>query len=124
MTPVDRRMFLKGMAAASAAAAGGVVSPAGLLAATADRFASAPGTVWKKTPCRLCGVGCGLKVAIENGRAVAVKGDPESPVSQGLACAKGYYSVQALYGRDRITHAMVRRAGGALSEVPVGEALD
>ena len=67
-----------------------------------------------RTPCRLCGVGCGLLVAIENGRAVAVKGDPASPVSKGLACVKGYYSVQALYGRDRITHAMIRRAGGAL----------
>lgn len=124
MTPVDRRMFLKEMAAASAVAAGRAVSPGGLLAATAHRFASGPGTVWKKTPCRLCGVGCGLLVAIENGRAVAVKGDPESPVSKGLACAKGYYAVQALYGRDRITHAQVRRAGGTLGVVPVGEALD
>ena len=52
-----------------------------------------------------------------------MKGDPESPVSKGLACAKGYYSVQALYGRDRITRAMIRR-DGALGAVPVGEALD
>ena len=51
----------------------------------------------------MCGVGCGLLVRIQGGRAVAVKGDPESPVSGGLACVKGYYSVQALYGRDRLT---------------------
>ena len=124
MTPVDRRTFLKGMAAVSAAA-GGVMSPRGLLGANADQSsATGPAIVWKKTPCRLCGVGCGLLVAVENGRAVAVKGDPESPVSKGLACAKGYYSVQALYGRDRITRAKVRRAGGTLGVVPVGEALD
>jgi len=125
MTPVDRRTFLKGMAAVSAAAAGGAMSPGGVLGATADRSSTnGPGTVWKKTPCRLCGVGCGLLVAVENGRAVAVKGDPDSPVSKGLACAKGYYSVQSLYGRDRIKQAMIRRAGGPLGVVPVGEALD
>ena len=54
---------------------------------------------------------------------MAVKGDPDSPVSKGLACVKGYNSVQALYGPDRITRAMVRR-DGALVEVPLREALD
>jgi nitrate reductase NapA len=44
-------------------------------------------------------------------------------VSKGLACAKGYYSAQALYGRDRIKRAMIRR-GGSLFEVPMSEALD
>jgi nitrate reductase NapA len=62
-------------------------------------------------------------VGIENGRAVAVKGDPDSRVSRGLACAKGYYSVQALYAKDRITRALVRR-NNALVEVPINEALD
>jgi nitrate reductase NapAB chaperone NapD len=51
-----------------------------------------------RTPCRFCGVGCGLLVGLENGRAVAVRGDPDSPVNRGLACVKGYHSVQALYG--------------------------
>jgi hypothetical protein len=68
-------------------------------------------------------VGCGLLVAVQNGRAVAVKGDPDSPVSKGLACVKGYNSVQALYGSDRLTRAKIRREGG-LVEVPLGEALD
>ena len=44
-------------------------------------------------------------------------------MSKGSACVKGYYSVQALYGRDRITRAMIRR-DGVLVEVPLGEALD
>jgi nitrate reductase NapA len=81
------------------------------------------GPLWRKAPCRLCGVGCGLLVAVENGRAIAVKGDPDSPVSKGLACVKGFNSVQALYGPDRIKHAMIRR-DGALVEVPLPEALD
>jgi nitrate reductase NapA len=71
----------------------------------------------------MCGVGCGLLVRIQDGRAVAVKGDPESPVSQGMACVKGYYSVQALYGRDRLTRALVRK-NGTMVPVPISEALD
>jgi nitrate reductase NapA len=124
MRPVDRRAFLRRVALASAATAG-----SNLVASVAPAEGSprpndtARDPVWKKTPCRLCGVGCGLLVGIENGRAVAVKGDPDSPVSQGLACVKGYHSAQALYGRDRITRAMVRR-GGSLVGVPLGEALD
>jgi nitrate reductase NapA len=119
--PLDRRTFLREIAALSAATA---VAPGAVGGGAAERMAAGEsGPIWKKTPCRLCGVGCGLLVAIENGRAVAVKGDPESPVSKGLACAKGYYSVQALYGRDRITRAMIRR-NGALGAVPVAEALD
>jgi len=124
MRRVDRRTFLKrlGVVSAATAAAGavpGMVFPTGGILP----HGSQTGPVWKKTPCRLCGVGCGLLVSIENGRAVAVKGDPDSPVSKGLACVKGYNSVQALYGRDRLAHAMVRRDGG-LVEVPLNETLD
>jgi nitrate reductase NapA len=124
MRPVDRRTFLKDATVASAAAAASVAVPG-----MASPTVAAPGgktqapTIWKKTPCRLCGVGCGLLVGIEDGRAVAVKGDPDSPVSKGTACVKGYYSVQALYGRDRITRAQVRR-DGAMVEVPLAHALD
>jgi nitrate reductase NapA len=122
MKPVDRRTFLTGMAAASAATA---IAPNAVLHAHVDASSRArpQDTSWKKSPCQLCGVGCGLLVAIANGRAGAVKGDPASSVSKGLACAKGYYSVQALYGRDRLTRAMIR-SGRGLVQVPIGEALD
>jgi len=124
MRPVDRRTFLKEAAVVSAATAASAAVPGAVLSAQA-LLPRRPRTLeeWKKTPCRLCGVGCGLLLRLENGRAAAVKGDRDSPVNQGSACAKGYYSVQALYGKDRITRAMVRR-GGALVEVPLTEALD
>jgi nitrate reductase NapA len=124
MRPVDRRTFLKGAAAVSAATAASAAVPGTVLplSAALPRAARAE-PAWKPTPCRLCGVGCGLLVGIENGRAVAVKGDPDSAVSKGSACVKGYHSVQALYGRDRITRAMIRR-NGLLVEAPLGEALD
>lgn len=84
---------------------------------------STSGTVWRKTPCRFCGVGCGLLVAVENGRAVAVQGDPDSTVNKGLCCVKGYHSILALYGADRLQKAYIRK-NGTLVSVPIGEALD
>jgi nitrate reductase NapA len=124
MRTVDRRTFLRQAAVVSAATAASATVPGVVSSSTATRPRDIlAGPIWKKSPCRLCGVGCGLLVGIENGRAVAVKGDPDSPVSKGSACVKGYHSIQALYGRDRITRAMVRR-DGILVEVPLGEALD
>jgi nitrate reductase (cytochrome) len=124
MTRVDRRSFLKRVGVVSAATAASTVLPT--VALPADALIPRPnqaGPAWKRAPCRLCGVGCGLLVGIENGRAVAVKGDPDSPVGKGLACVKGYNSVQALEGSGRLRRAMVRREG-ALVEVPLPEALD
>ena len=121
MKRVDRRTFLKDLAAASAVTAGSALVPGALPAEPA--LAQQPDPSWLKSPCRFCGVGCGLLIAIENGHAGAVKGDPSSTVSKGLACAKGYYSAQALYGKDRITRAMVRR-GNALVPVRMADALD
>lgn len=134
MTGTDRRTFLRQVAMASAAGAATALFPGVVLGDDVWRYVEGvlgPGeeeafsaqVAWRKAPCRFCGVGCGLLVGIENGRAVAVRGDPESPVNRGMACVKGFHSVQALYGRDRLTRAMVRR-NGRLVEVPLSEALD
>ena len=112
---VDRRDFLKVAAVAASAAA--IARPL-----SAEGPPPQDGE-WLRTPCRMCGVGCGLLVRIQGGRAVAVKGDPESPISQGMACVKGYYSIQALYGRDRLTRALVRK-NGAMVPVSMSVALD
>lgn len=121
MNAVDRRTFLKRMAVA--AVAGTVVTPRedGATARAPDEAQA--GVTWKKAPCVLCGVGCGLLVGIQKGRAVGVRGDPDSAVSRGLACAKGYHSVQTLYARDRITRALVRQ-NGTLAPVALDQALD
>ncbi|WP_345004131.1 molybdopterin-dependent oxidoreductase [Snuella lapsa] len=78
---------------------------------------------WKKTPCRFCGVGCGVLVGVENGKAVAVKGDPKSPVNKGLCCVKGYHSVMSIYGKDRLTKPLVKK-NGKYVETTMKEALD
>src|SRR5690349_9078733 len=41
------------------------------------------------TYCRICPATCGLVVEVEGGRAVAVQGDPDNPLSRGFTCTKG-----------------------------------
>ena len=120
--PMDRREFMKEMAFFSAITAAKIMIP-GILFAREEDFKDLKGVTWHKTPCRFCGVGCGLLVAIRDGKAQAVKGDPASPVNKGLCCVKGYHSIQALYTKDRLDSALLRK-GGVLTRVPLTEALD
>ncbi len=121
---INRREFLKKTATASALAAAYNLFPGIIFPDEAMAQDALPGDInWKKSPCRFCGVGCGLLIGLSKGRAVAVKGDPASPVNKGLCCVKGYHSVMALYGADRITHAYVRK-NGQLVETPMAQALD
>ena len=99
---INRRDFIKNMAIASAIIAAKAMIPGVLFARESD-FKNLGDLDWKKTPCRFCGVGCGLLVAIKDDKAVAVKGDPQSPVNKGLCCVKGYHSIQMLYAKDRLT---------------------
>lgn len=120
----SRRVFLRQMALASAFTAASSLFP-GILFAE-EQLAGLPegaDLTWKKGPCRFCGVGCGVLIGSSEGKAVAVKGDPASPVNKGLCCVKGYHSVLALYGKDRLTQPKVRR-NGKWETVSMQEALD
>ncbi len=120
---ITRRDFIKAAAAASALASAATLFP-GISFADWKEMEDSSGMIqWKKTPCRFCGTGCGLLVGVSGSRAVAVKGDPNCTVNKGLCCVKGYHSVQALYGKDRLTKAKVRKKG-KMVEVPIDEALD
>jgi nitrate reductase NapA len=107
-------------AACSAAVAG---TPGVSFGAWQESDANSADITWHKSPCRFCGVGCSLLLGISNGRAVAVKGDPRGAANRGLACVKGFHSVQALYGSDRLKKALVKK-DGKMVEVPITEALD
>ncbi len=120
---ISRREFIKLVAAQSAAATAGVLFP-GISFGAWEKLDLSSGRIkWKKTPCRFCGTGCGLLVGVAGGRAVAVKGDPNCSVNKGLCCVKGYHSIQVLYGKDRVTEALVRK-NDKLVKVPLKEALD
>ena len=70
------------------------------------------GWTWDRGVCRFCGVGCGIQVATEAGRVVAVKGDPDCEVNRGLLCAKGYALPQVPYAADRLTQPLLRMKDG------------
>lgn len=121
---VNRRSFLKKMARASALMAAASMFPGIIF--PKDQWSELPEGAdisWKKSPCRFCGVGCGLLIGLSEGKAVAVKGDPASPVNRGLCCVKGYHSVMALYGKDRLTRPYIRR-NGQLQPASMEEAFD
>lgn len=121
-TDISRRDFLKKIAFTTAAAAAcGAIPNADARETGVDDHDG--GLRWQKAPCRFCGTGCSLLVAVQDGRAVAVKGDPRGAANKGLACVKGFHSILALYGKDRLTNAQVRR-GGKMVTVPISEALD
>ena len=120
---IDRRELLKDMVTASTLPVAETIFPILSFAAPVKSDPELQGVTWKKTPCRFCGVGCGLLVGIKGDRAVAVQGDPASTVNKGLCCVKGYHSVLALYGKDRLRQALVRK-NGKLVPVPMKEALD
>jgi nitrate reductase NapAB chaperone NapD len=60
-----------------------------------------PGVKWSKAPCRFCGTGCGVNVAVKDNRVIATQGDPQAEVNRGLNCIKGYYLSKIMYGEDR-----------------------
>ncbi|RMF14529.1 MAG: periplasmic nitrate reductase subunit alpha [Candidatus Dadabacteria bacterium] len=117
-----RRELIHDAAAAAAVTAAAQLVPGVSFAGPPSRV-DLKGVRWEKAPCRFCGVGCSLQIAIRNGRAVAVRGDRRGSANKGLACVKGYHSILALYGSDRLTKAYVRK-NGKLVPVPMKEALD
>src|SRR5690625_2246447 len=101
---MDRRTFLKATAMAAATTAAARLAKAETNALPVPtRKAAGSSIEWDKAPCRFCGTGCHLQVGVENGRVVAVAGDPLAEVNKGLACVKGYHVGSILYGKDRLT---------------------
>ncbi|MDE6044329.1 MAG: periplasmic nitrate reductase subunit alpha [Helicobacter sp.] len=100
---MTRRDFIKNTAVCAAAGVAGMNVPQSLEAAPA-------GTkwTWDKATCRFCGTGCGILIARENDKIVAVKGDPEAPVNRGLNCIKGYFNAKIMYGEDRLSTPLLR----------------
>src|SRR5690606_36656182 len=71
---------------------------------------------WSKAPCRYCGTGCGINVAVHNGRVVATHGDVLAEVNRGLNCVKGYFLSKVLYGADRLTTPLLSKRNGVFAK--------
>ncbi|MCW7537903.1 periplasmic nitrate reductase subunit alpha [Aquabacterium sp. A7-Y] len=105
-----RRDFIRRTAATTTAAAAGL--PLGAEAANIVTDASRTQLQWSKAPCRFCGVGCGVNVAVKDGRVVATHGDINAEVNRGINCVKGYFLSKIMYGEDRLTRPLLRMKNG------------
>src|SRR3982751_568583 len=107
---ISRRDFLRQTAAATAGAVAGIPVP-GVTQTVAG--GAAPARVqWSQAPCRFCGTGCGVTVAVKDNYVVATHGDPEAEVNRGLNCVKGYFLSKIMYGEDRLLTPLLRMKNG------------
>ena len=104
-----RRDIIKAQAAMVAASVAGMAAPASAQLVT-ERAKTE--LTWNKAPCRFCGTGCSVMVATKDGRVVATHGDVLSDVNRGLNCVKGYFLSKIMYGKDRLTQPLLRKADG------------
>ena len=66
---------------------------------------------WVKTTCGYCSVGCGMEIGVRGGKAVAVRGWEDHPVSLGKLCPKGLSEHHTLASPNRATHPLLRKNG-------------
>ena len=104
-----RREFIGGTAAATAGAVAGIPVPG--LAQSVATDADAAKLKWSKAPCRFCGTGCGVTVAVKDNRVVATRGDLDAEVNRGINCVKGYFLSKIMYGDDRLTTPLLGATG-------------
>ncbi|MBW5799968.1 nitrate reductase [Halomonas elongata] len=56
-----------------------------------------------RTTCPYCGVGCGVRAEMQQGRIVGVEGDTEHPANHGRLCVKGSALHETLGEQGRLT---------------------
>lgn len=106
---LDRRDFLKGVALTGAAASlGTVMQPALKAFAQNDRGSYELGGEWKPTTCQGCTSWCAKQIYVLNGRAIKVRGNPNSKVNGSASCPRAHLSLQEVYDPDRVKVPMKR----------------
>ena len=75
------------------------------------------------TDCTLCYHSCGIKVAVEDGKAVEVKGLASHPINKGELCPKGENLLASIYHPQRIKYPM-KKVNGKFERISWETALD
>ncbi|NSW51824.1 MAG: molybdopterin-dependent oxidoreductase [Anaerolineae bacterium] len=69
-----------------------------------------------KTICTGCSVGCGIEVTIRDNNIIAINGDYDSPVNQGVICKIGrWQSLEAMDSGVAVKTPMIRKNGELVS---------
>jgi anaerobic selenocysteine-containing dehydrogenase len=80
---------------------------------------------WVHSACLLCSNGCGMDIAVKDGRIAGVRGNADHPVNFGHLGPKGKHAWVANNDRRRGTLPMIRRhKGAAMEQVGWPEAMD
>jgi anaerobic selenocysteine-containing dehydrogenase len=66
---------------------------------------------WVQSACVLCANGCGLDIAVKDGRIVGVRGREVDRINKGRLGPKGLYGWQANNADDRLVRPLVREKG-------------
>ncbi|MBI2907968.1 MAG: molybdopterin-dependent oxidoreductase [Chloroflexi bacterium] len=97
---VTRRNFIKGAGVAGAAmVVFGPVELRTLMTATANAGLAES---WVASGCNGCVGWCPVNVRVVNGKAVKIKGNPNSKWTGGQLCPRGLLNLQILYDPDRV----------------------
>jgi anaerobic selenocysteine-containing dehydrogenase len=67
------------------------------------------------TICRMCPQGCGLRVTVENGIPVSLKGSKDHPYSKGWLCPKGRAALDLFHSPQRLSSPLIRKEGELVS---------
>lgn len=107
---LSRRSFLikSSVAAGSTMALGGTLMPSlNALAFDTKKPVKDLGE-WKAATCQGCTSWCSKNVYVVDGRAVRIKGNPNSKVCVGAGCVRSQLALQQVYDPDRIKTPMKR----------------
>jgi anaerobic selenocysteine-containing dehydrogenase len=66
---------------------------------------------WIQSACVLCSNGCGVDIAVRDGRIVGVRGRADDHVNRGRLGPKGLHGWEANNSADRLTSPLVRKDG-------------
>jgi anaerobic selenocysteine-containing dehydrogenase len=77
-----------------------------------------------KSFCRFCHAICGIEVDIDDGRAVAVRGDRDHPISRGYLCPKGRALLEQHDHPDRLRGSRRRLPDGTFAAISSEAAMD
>jgi anaerobic selenocysteine-containing dehydrogenase len=105
---LTRRTFIKtAVATGTAVAVSSAFKPA-LRALQPSAKSLIESGKWKSTTCQGCTSWCAVQVYIVDGRAIKVRGNPNSLVNSGESCPRSHLALQQVYDPDRIKTPMKR----------------
>jgi anaerobic selenocysteine-containing dehydrogenase len=107
---VTRRSFMKKASAAtgSAVVLGTTFKPTLRALAEASETSAGGAGEWKSATCQGCTSWCSKQVYVVDGRAVKVRGNPNSKVNGSAGCPRSHLALQQIYDPDRIKTPMKR----------------